>query len=201
MNTTLKEAPPNEIGFDPTNFVHLKNITFAEYQFKYHLNDCYGECDLSGLRNKDQLLFQKMSPKNHQLNLILVDSMFPILLSDIVLEVFIRGISSFEQYKAKRVEPVLMDMHLPRAYLHNKLFSFMDYLLYSKIAASKVWNGRFDYETVFYRKDGNGEIQYYPVYNRKELFEYMMPNVQLGIDKEKSFVKGRTVSLCFTIKI
>jgi len=44
------------------------------------------------------LLFQKFENKIQQMNLVLVDSYFPIILADLPLEVFINRVESFTEY-------------------------------------------------------------------------------------------------------
>ena len=82
-------------GIQPSDFIHLKGKIFGEYNFIYHINDGYNPKDLSSFHAKHQLLFQKISDRTAQTNLMIVDSVFPIILADIVLEVFLKKVRHF----------------------------------------------------------------------------------------------------------
>src|SRR5258708_24019887 len=81
-------------------FIPFKEIQLGEYDFIYHINDGYSINSLTKFSIKEQLLFQKMGSKMKQMNLMIVDSIFPLILSDLVLEVFLNDISSITQFIA-----------------------------------------------------------------------------------------------------
>src|SRR5690242_11629687 len=84
-------------GMQP-NFIHLNKLIFANYKIIYHINDSYKIKNLSSVHSKHILLFQKFSNKVQQMNLIIVDDIFPILLADVALSSLLNNISSFNDY-------------------------------------------------------------------------------------------------------
>ena len=78
-------------------FINISNKVFAEYVLIYRVNDGYSVSDLKNFKSKHQLFFQRIESINQQLNLIFVDSVFTNILADVVLEVFINKIKSFNE--------------------------------------------------------------------------------------------------------
>lgn len=90
-------------------FIHLKEKVFAEYKIIYHINDGYAIKELSRFSSKHQLLFQKFSNKIQQMNLMYVDSIFPIHLADVALELFFNRVSAFRSYGFLEKKFVVID--------------------------------------------------------------------------------------------
>ncbi len=176
-------------------FAHLKEILFAEYNFIYHINDGYSIKELSRFSSKHQLLFKKISSNIMQMNLMIVDSVFPLILADITLDVFLNNISSFNQYYISEKQLVVNEIHPYNEYIKYKLDGFIHHLLYSNISSTEVCKGDIDASKIYYLKSSQGEIKYYSIYEQKELKELMFEKMRLKINLEKSFIKNREANI------
>lgn len=183
----------------PANFIHLKQLVLGEYNFIYHTNDGHKITRLWKFSSKHQLLFQKLENKVQQMNLMLVDSVFPVLLADIVLEVFLNKVRSLKEYKEKAKIDLGLRIPVDEKYLKYKFKDFLELSLYSNISSKHVCNGDMDTSKVFYFKDNEGELKYYSMYERFLLFDHLVDTMQLKIDFKKSFIHGAEVSLCLSI--
>ncbi|MBK9330957.1 MAG: HpaII family restriction endonuclease [Ignavibacteria bacterium] len=181
------------------NYIHLKRITFAEYNFIYHINDGYSINDLSKFSNKTQLLFQKISSKVMQMNLMIVDSIFPLLLADVVLDTFLKGVSSFHQYTVSKDKIIISDTEFGSEYLKYKFWYFIHHLLYSDIAGKKIYKGEIDSSNIYYLKNDKNEIQYFSILEQNQLQELMFHKMNLEIVSEKSFTAKDKANICFRI--
>lgn len=188
--------------FSPTqkpDFIHLKNKVFAEYNIIYHINDGYSIKDLTRFSFKDQLLFYKFSCKIQQMNLMLVDSIFPIHFSDLVLETFLNNLSSFSEYINLKKMFTVFDSKKDKDYFTYKFRSFIELLLYSNISSNEVCNGDIESERVYYFKNDSGEITYYSIFERKQLKDLLLDKLKLIINLKKSFFINDEVCLNFKI--
>lgn len=181
------------------NFIHLREKIFAEYNFVYHINDGYSIKELLKFNSKGQLLFQKINSKVKQMNLILVESIFPILLADIALEVFINKISSFSQYVTSRKRIAINDFEYDSDLLKYKLKYFIYFLLFSNIATEQICEGNIEPDNIYYLKNKRKEIQYYSFYERKELQDMLFQEITLKIDMDKSSIANKEANICLKV--
>ncbi|MBK5285041.1 MAG: HpaII family restriction endonuclease [Bacteroidia bacterium] len=193
MNTNL--------NFPPPNYIHLKDKVFAEYNLIYHINDSYSIKQLSKVRYKEQLLFQKLSSKIQQMNLMLVDSIFSIHLADIVLETFLNKISTFKEYINLKKDFIVISAKRDKDYFNYKFNSFINYLLYSNIASEQVYKGEMETDKVYYLKSESGEIDYYPIFRQGELQNLLLEKMLLQINLNKSSISQEEATLCFKISV
>jgi len=183
------------------NFIHLKNITFAEYNFIYHINDGYNVKELTGFNDRNQLLFQKITNKVKQMNLMMVDTVFPLLISDVVMAVFLDKFTSFQKYTDAIKRIILSNWEYDRELLKYKFRQYIHYLLFSDISSEIVFKGNIDSSKVYYLKNENRELKYYTFYDQNELQEVMFHKMKLEIDLKKSFIREDEVEICLRISI
>lgn len=183
------------------NFIHLKNKTFAEYNFIYHINDGYIVKELMKFNDRNQLLFQKISNKVMQMNLMIVDSVFPLLLSDVVLFVLLNKSESFHNYINANKRIFISNKEYNIDLLKYKFRQFIHYLLYSDIASEIVFTGSIDSYKVYYLKDVKGELKYYSIYEQNELQELMFNRMKLEINFKKSIIRKDEAEICLRISI
>lgn len=79
-------------------FINLKNIKFSDYQIIYHVNDGFKVNNLQDFKFKEQLLFQQFKNRTQQLNLMFVDTIFPMILADLALLVILKKTKSLADY-------------------------------------------------------------------------------------------------------
>lgn len=167
------------------DFIPLRNKTFASYEFVYRINDGYSISCIDGFKDKSQLLFQRMSSKTQQLNLMMIDSVFPLLLADVALEVFLNKINTLE--RLMRTEPRLASVKVEdeQFFIRHKLEQFIYHLLFSEIANDEPYHGITDSRRVFCLKQ-DGELTFYSIFERRALEQLMMEQLQLTIDMDNS---------------
>lgn len=195
MNTILRSS-----GIKKKNFIRLKDKTFAEYKFIYHINDGYSIKKLSDFSSKHQLLFQRMGNKIQQINLMLVDSVFPLILVDLVQEVFLKRVESILQYIDSKNKIVIEDTQFDKNYLRYKFDNFIHLLLYSNIASDKVCKSDFKADKIYYLNNTKGVIMYYSIYDLKELQDLLLQKMKLEINIDKSYIKNKNASLYMKIR-
>ncbi len=182
------------------NFIHLKDNVFAEYVFVYHINDGYSIAEVKKINNKQQILFKKLVNKQQQLNLMFIDSSFPILLSDVVKTVLIKNTKSFQQYIDTIANKPIVDILQDSDYLKCKFTSFIHHLLYTNIANDQIFKREIDSDRVYYRKGNTDKIEYYSIYDQNKLQELMLIQMKLEIVYDRTFIEGCEASVCFRIK-
>lgn len=194
-NTTTRTF--KEINLN--DFTNLRKQLFAEYLFVYHINDGYFITDLDQIHSKHQLLFQKIYTKVMQMNLMIVDSCFSILLSDIVLDVFLNNISSFAQYTSHKKKITIDDTEFDQYYIKYKLNYFINQLLFSNIASDEIYKGNIEVNKTFFLKNQSSEIQYFTIYERYELQDLLFNQMTLEIDFSKSYIRETSANICLRI--
>jgi hypothetical protein len=199
MNISASTFSPILGGTKSPNFIHLKDITFAEYNFVYRINDGYSVKHLSKFNDKHQLLFQKVSGKAKQMNLMIVDSIFPILLADVVLDTFLNNVSSFSQYSTSKNKIVINDTEFNREYLEYKFKYFIHYLLFSNIASDEACKGNIETDKIYYQKGQSRKLQYFSIFEQKELQDLMFQKLTLKINPDKSFITKDEASICLAL--
>ena len=132
-----------------STFMNLRNKIFAKYFIKYRINDLYSINEITKFRSKHQLLFQKIENINQQVNLAIVDSVFANILADVLLEVFLNNISTFNQYISTKNKISLVDKKDELIYFKYKFFNFIHFLLYSEIALNKTFKGEISSDRVY----------------------------------------------------
>jgi hypothetical protein len=137
------------LNCSPIKFIHLRKLTLGEYNFVFHINDGYGINDLSKFGSKHQFLFVRLNNKNQQMNLMLVDSIFPILLADIVLEVFLNKGKTLKDCMKNAKIDLGLSIPVDERYLKYKFKVFLELSLYSTISSKDVCKGDIDTSRVF----------------------------------------------------
>ena len=179
--------------------ITLNKRIFAEYSFVYRINDAYSLNEISKFHGKHQLLFQKLESKNQQLNLMFVDSVFPNILGDVVLEVFLNKINSFNQYLFLKTKIKLVDEKDEGRYFKYKFFNFINLLLYSNIATKDAFNGKDFSDRVYYLKNRFGELEYFSIYEQTNLQLKLLDELNLEIDFDSSSISNQEAKLCLKI--
>ncbi len=113
---------------NPLKFIHLDRLNLGEFSITYHVNDGFVIDDLSRISMKEQLLFQKMESHNQQLNLMMVDSVFPLMMAEMATMILIKGPMTCEQY-VQTGNPVYGEF-----LMEHKLHQFIHHLLYADVA-------------------------------------------------------------------
>ncbi len=201
MNITTQELNDWKIKAPKANFIHLKDITFAEYNIVYYVRDFNSVKSLSDLTNINTSSFISFDSDVQYLNLILIDSIFSSIIADLGLNVFLKNVSSIKEYITKEKEIKRFDSLCGEEPIKYKFFNFIHLLVYSNIASEEVSNGNIDSSKIYYFKNKNNEIQYYSIYEQNELQLYLIDNMKLEIDLKKSFIEEDEATICLRIFI
>ncbi|MBK6952871.1 MAG: HpaII family restriction endonuclease [Crocinitomicaceae bacterium] len=193
----MSKINPTNFGQPTSSFIHLKAKVFAEYKFLYHINNGCKIERLSDFTHKHQLLFKKMSDHTAQKNLMMVDSIFPIIMADVVLGVFLKMFSSFAEYSNSKNHTIIVDREFQKEYLNYKFTHFIEHLLYSNISSSEPFKGSVIFDKVYYLKNEQNEIKYYSVYDKLELQNLLFEELKLEVDFERSTINDDEVGIWF----
>lgn len=180
-------------------FINLKNNTLAKYFFVYKINDLYSINEFPKFKNKHQLLFQKLVSINQHVNLTIVDSVFSNIIADLLLEVFLNNVSTFNQYISTKNKISFVDKENEFHYFKYKFFNFIHFLLYSEIASNMVYKGEIYTDRVYCIKNTLGEIEYFSIFEQAELQLKLLNDLKLEIDLDSSSINKQTVKLCLKI--
>lgn len=201
MNISKQTFSPSLIKTTQPNFIHLKNKTIAEYNFIYHINDGYNVKELTKFNDRNQFLFQKINSKVMQMNLMMVDTVFPLLLAEVVISVFLDKSESFQKYIDAKKRIFISNIEYDSELLRYKFRQFILYLLFTDTFTKNVFKGNIDYDKVYYLKDEKGELKYYSIYEQEELQLLMFQKMKLEIDHKKSIIRKDEVVICLIISI
>ncbi len=179
----------------PLKFIHLKGLDLGSFSIIYHVNDGYSILELSRVSSKEQLLFQKLVSRNQQLNLMMVDSIFPLMMAEMATMVLIKGPMTCAQY-VQTGNSVYGEF-----LMEHKLHQFIHHLLYADVAAEKPFDGELDHERVYYRNGANEEIEYYSIYEQRLLEAYVFQNAIMDIDHAKSGLEEKEARIVLRVRL
>lgn len=183
------------------NIIKLKGKFFSEYKIIYHINDCFSVKKLSNFNSKHQLLFQKFENKVQQINLVLIDSFFPVILADVALEVFLNKVNSFNEYIEAKKPIIVFDANRDKDYFKHKFFTFIHLLLYSEIDSDKICKGDIQTDKIFCIRNDLSELQFYSIYEQSQLQLMLLDRMNLEINFKSSSISKEEVKLNLQIRV
>ena len=181
------------------NFVNIRDKLSTEYFFIYHINDGYSITDLAKIKIKNQLFFQKINNNVKQLNLMIIDSLFPFILSDLTLDVLLNNINSFSNYVKNKESLIINNIQFNQSNMKHKFNYFINLLLLSNISSDEVFNGNIDSNKIFFLKNQLNQIQYFSIYEMNELQNLLFNKITLEIDFTKSLINDSAANICLKI--
>lgn len=155
---------------------------------------------MNKINAKDQLLFQKLKSTTQQRNLILVDSAFVLLLSDLTIETLLGKVSCFSNYIYKKRDFTILPKLDNYKYLFYKFSRFADLLLFSDIAKKKPSRGNYHSYKIYYLKRER-EIEYYSLFLSKDQRDFILNCLKVKIITDESFIRKRTAIITLQIFI
>jgi hypothetical protein len=184
----------------PDTFIHLKRKIFAEYNITYQINNCYSIKSLDEIKTEYQLFFQKYNTKLQERSLFLIDSIFPILLSDIVIQTLIGKVSTFQDFLNLDRFFIAKNSKIHRRYYTYKLRTFIHLLLFCNTTSSKPFISEANTPIFYYQKD-DSKAEYYSIYQQRELQELLLKKIKLDVKLSKSILIKKKVILNFRIYV
>lgn len=124
--------------------------------------------------------FIKTGHKIFSNNLILIDSLLPKLLSNIVLDFYSTEFSQLKDLTKEIAEknPLEFDIENEHKFYDYKIKRFLTDVALGMMP-SKVWSGKYDATGGYLIVKDNGEVLCYHIYNRNQFEEYLFNNTKL----------------------
>jgi len=182
-----------------TDFINLTNRQFAEYEIVFRINDSFCLKSIGDFSIKEQFLFQRFKNRNQQLNLMLIDSIFPIILADMALLVLLGKIKNLNDYLNSKEKIIFPQIINDKIYFERKIMDFMNGLLYGEVGGKAVWNGNTDNRRVFCIKNTNDELDFYSIFERNKLHELLKSKMKIEVNIPK-IGKNKNVSIGLVFK-
>lgn len=113
-------------------------------------------------------------------NLVLIDSLLPNILSEIIKSFFTSNLSSIQQLSdnVNAVNPLKYDNQFAHTFYEYKIKRFLTDVALGMMP-SKVWTGIYDATGGYLVVKENGEILCYHIYNRNQFEDYLFVNTRL----------------------
>ena len=173
----------------------------ADYNFVYELNEnCY-RSDIKNIENKELLRFNGLENTTQQLNLMMIESSLPNILSNIVLGIIQERNKSLNTILLKQSFENLVLKKDGDYYIKHQLKKYLQYLLFSNIGSSNVFDGKMEFENIYYCKSQNGVLQYFSAFQLNDLLGLVFVKSFFQIDLKKSFVINEKVIINLSIRI
>lgn len=201
METLTNPFLEKQLDENESEFIKLRGTKFAEYQIIYHVKDDYSIKDIVKFKDKQQLIFQKYESKILQLNLAYVDSIFPTILADLAIDVFLKKVTCFSEYIKAEKSSLFIDEDYDKIYLQNKISTFMHLLAYSDISKNKASQAKDYSDRIYYLRNESGDIEFYSIYNQQMLLDFLIKRTVLEIDMTRSSIFDNKVMLCLVIQV
>lgn len=113
-------------------------------------------------------------------NLVLIDSLLPNILAEIIRTFFSSNLSSTEDLTANinKENPLKYDTQFAHTFYDYKIKRFLTDVALG-MTPSKVWTGVYDATGGYLIVKGNGDVLCYHIYNRNQFEDYLFANTKL----------------------
>ena len=182
------------------NFIHLKNLLLANCNFVYELDkNCLA--NVKSITHERVLKFLGLKNRNQYLNLLMLESRLPIILSDIIINMIAEKkftlktasiISGFDEFTLRD------DIDVNLKYQFKKM---LHGLLFSNAGSCDVFDGSMEDHRVYYWKGVEGELKYCSALELNILLEFAYSKSYFQIDLKKSFVEDGIGTVSFSIRV
>lgn len=132
------------------------------------------------LQNNCLLGFQKTQKPIFSNNLVLIDSLLPELLSQIVFDFYSSEFSLLTDLvnKTAQENPLNFDIENEHKFYEYKIKRFLTDVAVGMMP-SKVWTGKYDATGGYLIVKENGDVLCYHIYNKNEFEDYLLNNTKL----------------------
>jgi hypothetical protein len=124
--------------------------------------------------------FESLEQDIFKNNLILIDSLLPNILSEIVQQFYTSSSSTLEALTSDIISsnPINYDTQFSHSFYEYKIKRFLTDVALGMMP-SKVWGGLYDATGGYLIVKENGEILCYHIYNRNQFEDYLFQNTKL----------------------
>ena len=136
---------------------------------------------ISQVQNKGgEFEFHKTERQIFSNNLVLIDSLLPQILSQIVFGFYSSGFSHLTDLvqKISKKNPLNFDIENEHKFYEYKIKRFLTDVALGMMP-SKVWSGKYDATGGYLIVKENGDVLCYHIYNRNEFEDYLLNNTKL----------------------
>lgn len=168
-----------------TNFIfEINNINLNESEILY-INNINSRNKIKdriiAISEKNGILkFNSLENNVFKNNLVLIDSLLPNIISEIILLFYTRKLSSIKSLceEISRLNPLNYDTQNNHSYYVYKIKRFLTEVALGMMPA-KVWTGQYDATGGYLIIKENGEVLCYHIYNRNQFEDYLFENTKL----------------------
>ena len=128
-------------------------------------------------------------------NLVLIDSLLPEILSQIVFDFYSSEYSHLEDLinKTAKSNPLNFDIENEHKFYEYKIKRFLTDVALGMMP-SKVWTGKYDATGGYLIVKENGDVLCYHIYNRNEFEDYLIGNTKLDTASSSRHEFGKVYS-------
>ena len=180
-------------------FIHLKNLLLADCNFVYALDkNC--ETNVKNITNEHIVKFQGLKNRNQYLNLLMIESRLPFILSDIIINIIAeKNFTAKTAFISSGFDEFTMrdDIDVNLKYQFKKM---LQGLLFSNAGSCDVFDGSMQHR-VYYWKGVDGELKYCSALELNILLEFAYSKSYFRIDLKKSFIEDGIGTVNFSIRV
>lgn len=138
-----------------------------------------------------KLNFCGMENENFRANLQMIDSSFPLIVSEYLIQYYSGQGSLIADLtpKVREINPCKLNTDLPHLYYEHKMKNFLTDVALGMTPAS-VWNGAYQATGGYIIVREDGEILCYHVYNHNEFQEYLFKNTRFDTPSASRYEFG-----------
>lgn len=164
-----------------TDFINLHQFFLGEYTFFFRSDLGASKGGFNFHNEGPYYQFKCIADESQELNLIYVDSAFPKLLADVVLNSYANQIRSFEDYLMFESNLLNKMNDFGIDFMKVKFMDFVHLLLYADISNPEVKQIEIKRDKIYCSKNENHELNFYSIYEHRILQNLLMKNMQLNI--------------------
>lgn len=161
------------IDFNPT-ITEIKEINKIDTKSK--IKDRIESIKLKG----GNLIFNALEQAVFKNNLVLIDSLLPNILADLIKTFYTSNLSSIKDltHSINGANPLQFDTQFAHTFYDYKIKRFLTDVALG-MTPSKVWNGIYDATGGYLIVKENGDVLCYHIYNRNQFEDYLFANTKL----------------------
>lgn len=128
-------------------------------------------------------------------NLVLIDSLLPNILAEIVRTFYTTNLSSIKDLteNINKINPLNYDNQFAHTFYEYKIKRFLTDVALG-MTPSKVWNGVYDATGGYLIVKENGDVLCYHIYNRNQFEDYLFQNTKLETASSSRHEFGKVYS-------
>ena len=167
----------------PTNFIYeISGNLSQEDIIKINRIDTRAKLRdrLTAIKNKNcKLVFAGLENENFKANLQMVDSAFPLIISEYLFQYYSGNGSLISELtpKVREINPCNLNINLPHLYYEHKVKNFLTDIALGMTPAT-AWTGEYQATGGYIIVREDGEVLCYHLYNHNEFQKYLFKNTR-----------------------